>query len=163
VFRESCVQILTWRLKPSWVCSVCPGNCQELNLPRGHVTRVFFPHPFQFIIHYPSTTRSCTLSLTTCSGVLLGKLIVPHLAKILCISCYGTRRLITVLKTPYLLLLSWARSIRSVPPYSPTVRFIPLLPCHLSLVLPRGLFIEVSALKPCMYLFLRTHCELLID
>jgi len=62
VLRESRVRILIWRLKPLWICSVCPGNCQKMYLTSRSCHKRFLPHPFQFIIHYHPTTRICTLS-----------------------------------------------------------------------------------------------------
>ena len=53
---------------------------------------------------------------------------------------YGTRKFITVLTSPRHLSLSWANSIQSPQPLSTSWRSILILPSHLRLGLPNGLF-----------------------
>ena len=53
---------------------------------------------------------------------------------------YGTRRFITALTRPRHLSLSWANSIQSIYPHPTSWRSILILPSHLRLGLPIGLF-----------------------
>jgi hypothetical protein len=53
---------------------------------------------------------------------------------------YGTRRFITVFTRAIHPSLSWARSIKAIPSYPISLRFILILYTHLPLVLPSGLF-----------------------
>jgi hypothetical protein len=53
---------------------------------------------------------------------------------------YGTRRIITVFTKAIHWSLSWATSIQTIPPYSISLRSILILPTHLRLGLPSGLF-----------------------
>jgi hypothetical protein len=122
-----------------------------------------FSSPF-FPVHYSLSSyhsKLYTKSLTPRSGVLLGKLTVPHLVKIFQLLWILTDYCRIENTVSLFVILSQINPVSA--PYSTTLRFIPLLPCHVNPVLPRGHFLEVSALKPCMYLFLPTHCELLTD
>ena len=53
---------------------------------------------------------------------------------------HGTRRFITALTSARHLFLSWASSIQSIPPHPTSWRSILILPSHLRLGLPSGLF-----------------------
>ena len=64
---------------------------------------------------------------------------------------YGTRKFITAFTSARHLSLSWAKSIQS-PPSPTSWRSILILPSHLRLGLPNGLFPQVSPLEPCAHL-----------
>jgi len=53
---------------------------------------------------------------------------------------YGTRRIVTVFISARHLSLSWASSIQSIPPHPASWNSILILPSHLLLSLPSGLF-----------------------
>ena len=86
--------------------------------------------------------------ISTWSRVLLDKLTGSQLVKKFP-AFYGTRRLITTFTSArHLSLLSWARSIQSIPPHPTSWRFILILSSHLRLGLPSGSFLQISLPKP---------------
>jgi hypothetical protein len=58
---------------------------------------------------------------------------------------------------PHHLSLSSARSVKAMPPPSPSWRSILILSSHPFLGLPSGLFPQVTLLKPCMHLPSPSH------
>ena len=77
--------------------------------------------------------------LTPWSRVLLEKLTGLQLVKKFH-TFYGTRRFITVFTSVHHLSLSWASPIQSLSPHPTSWRPILILPSHLRLGLPSGLF-----------------------
>ena len=80
-----------------------------------------------------------TYLLTPWSRVLLEKLTGLQLVKKFP-AFYGTRRFITAVTSACHLSLSWSNSIQSIPPHPTSWRSILILPFHLRLGLPGGLF-----------------------
>ena len=80
-----------------------------------------------------------TAVLTQCSRVLLVKLSISQLVKKFT-AFYGTRRFITTFTSARHLSLSWARSIKSMPPHPTSWRSILILSSHLLLGFPSGVF-----------------------
>ena len=76
---------------------------------------------------------------TPCSTVLLQKLTGFQLVKKFP-AFYGTRRFISAVTSARHLSLSWASSIQSTPPHPASWRSFLILPSHLRLGLPSGLF-----------------------
>ena len=76
---------------------------------------------------------------TPCCRVLLEKLTGLQLVKKLP-AFHGTRRFITALTSVRQLSLSWASPIQSIYPHPTSWRSILILPTHLRLGLPSGLF-----------------------
>ena len=108
-------------------------------------------HPFGYVSllnHRP------TYLLTPWSRVLLEKLTgspasqeIPRI--------FGTRKFLTVFTSARQLSLSWANSIQSPQPPSTPWRSILMLPSHLRLGLPNGLFHSGFPTRtPCQFLFL---------
>ena len=62
---------------------------------------------------------------------------------------WNPRRFITAFPSARYLSLSWASSIQSIPPHPTSWRSILIFSSHLHLVLPSGLFTQVSPPKPC--------------
>ena len=81
----------------------------------------------------------CRQLLTPWIRILLEKLTGSQLVK-KSPTVYGTRRAITVFTSAHHLSLSWARSIQSMPSHLTSCRSILILPSHLRLGLPSGLF-----------------------
>jgi len=63
---------------------------------------------------------------------------------------YGTRRFITAFTSALHISLSWARSIQPIPTQPTSWRSILILPSHLCLGFPSGLFSQVFPPKPCI-------------
>jgi hypothetical protein len=74
------------------------------------------------------------------------KLIVTQLVKKFS-AFYGTQKFITVFTTARHWSLSWARCIQSTPPHTISLWFIHILPTHLRLGPPHGLFPSNSPTK----------------
>ena len=66
---------------------------------------------------------------------------------------YGIRRFINAFTSARHLSLSWARPIQSMPPHPTSWRSILILFSHLRLVLPSGLFPQLSSRNPFLHLF----------
>ena len=77
--------------------------------------------------------------LTPCSRVLLEKLIGSQLVKKFP-ALYGTQRFINTFKIARSLSISWATPIQSMPSHPTSWGSILILPSHLCLALPSGLF-----------------------
>jgi len=77
--------------------------------------------------------------LTACSTVLIEKQTGSPLVKKLP-AFYGTRRFITAFTSARHLFLSWASSIQSITTHTTSWKSIIILPFHLRLGLPSGLF-----------------------
>jgi len=88
---------------------------------------------------YSKSELTATYLLTPCSTVLLEKLTGLQLVKKFH-ALYGTRRFTTAFTSAHHLPLSWASSSQSIHPHSTSWRSILILPSHLHLGLPSGLF-----------------------
>ena len=97
-------------------------------------------------------TYLLTYLLTTWSRVFLKKQKGFQLVKTFP-SFHGTRRFITSFTSARHPSLSWASSNQSIPPHPTSWRSILILSSHLRLGLPSGSFPQVSAPKPCIWLF----------
>jgi len=84
--------------------------------------------------------------LTACSTVLIEKQTGSPLVKKLP-AFYGTRRFITAFTSARHLFLSWASSIQSITTHTTSWKSIIILPFHLRLGLPSGLFPQISPTK----------------
>jgi len=91
-------------------------------------------------------TYLLTYLLTPRSSVLLEKLICFQLVKKFP-TFYGALRFITAFTSARRLCLSSTSSIQSISPHPPSCRSILILPSHLSLGLPSGLFLSGSPTK----------------
>ena len=116
----------------------------------------FLPFFFSsFLIYFlPSILPSL---LTPYSTVLLEKLTGSQLVKKFP-AFYGTRMFITPFTTARHLSLSWASSIHSIPPHPTSWRSILILPSHLRLGFPSGLFPSGFPTKPCIHLSSHHKC-----
>ena len=94
-----------------------------------------------FLQVWNSFTKKFSCLLTPWSRVLLEKLTGSQPVKKFP-SFYGTRKFITAFTSDRHLSLSWAISIHSMPPHRTSWRSILILPSHLRLGLPSGLFLS---------------------
>ena len=101
----------------------------------------FVEPPYSYIILIQPTIHTYihTYLLTPWCRVLLEKLTGLQLVKKFP-AFHGTRRFITALTSVRHLSLSWARPIQSIYPHPTSWRSILILPTHLRLGLPSGLF-----------------------
>jgi len=89
-------------------------------------------------LHVPIVLKSGSLNLLELSGPVhvCNGIALPRNSSIF----YGTRRFITAFTNARHLSLSWARSIKSIPPHPISWRSILILSSNLRLGLPNGLF-----------------------
>ena len=102
-------------------------------------------------------TYLLTYLLTPWSKVVPEKLKGSHLVKKF-LAFYRTRKFITAFTSTRHLSLSRATSIQSMPQNPTSWRSILILSSHLRLVLPSGLFPQVSPPKPVMHLLSPHTC-----
>jgi len=96
--------------------------------------------------------RSLQLKITPLRRVLLLKLTCPQLVR-KSPAFYRIRKLITAFTTARQVSLSWARSIQSLPLLPISSCVILILPSHISLCFPSGLFPSRFFTKLCTRLF----------
>ena len=112
---------------------------------------------YNCIVRCISLTYLLTYLLTPWSKVLPEKLKGSQLVKKF-LAFYRTRKFITAFTTAHHLSLSRATSIESTPQHPTSWRSILILSSHLRLVLPSGLFPQVSQPKPGMHLLSPHTC-----